>query len=116
MTQSAFQISRERDAAEQAALRDGEYVGVRRFVLTLENGYDAKYITDLSVDRCGQLINLRTAIMRYRTPQGTSRFHRYALEAADNNALVGNLDLYARVFGDCYDPSEWHNAKMSAFT
>ena len=71
-----MQVARERDDTEVAALRDGEYVGVHRFVLTLENGYDAKAITDLSVDRCGQLINLRTAIMRYRTPQGNSRFHR----------------------------------------
>ena len=70
------QVARERNADENTALREGEYVGVHRFVLTLENGYDAKHLTDLATDKCGQLINLRTAIMRYRTPQGNSRFHR----------------------------------------
>jgi len=28
------------------------------------------------VDMCGSLVNLRTSIMRYRKPQGNSRFHR----------------------------------------
>ena len=61
---------------EEAALKDGEYVGVRRFTRILENGNDAKAITDRLVDICGGLVNLRTAIMRYRKPQDSLRFFR----------------------------------------
>lgn len=71
-----LQIALEEDEREEAALKDGEYVGVRRFVRILENGIDGKQFTDRMVDLCGGLVNLRTSIMNYRKPQGTSRFHR----------------------------------------
>lgn len=63
---------------EEAALKDGEYVGVRRFLRILESGSDAKALTDRVVDTCGSMVNLRTAIMRYRKPQGSSLFYRQA--------------------------------------
>lgn len=66
----------EEDEREEAALKDGEFVGVRRFVSILENGIDCKAFTDRVVDLCGSLVNLRTSIMNYRKPQGSSRFHR----------------------------------------
>ena len=66
----------EENAREEAALKDGEYIGVRRFVRILENGIDGKNLTDRIVDQCGSLVNLRTSIMHYRKPAGTSRFHR----------------------------------------
>ena len=54
----------------------GEYVAVRRFARSLEGGADAKAEVDGVVDACGVLINLRTAIMRYRRPKTADRFFR----------------------------------------
>ena len=74
-----LQVNLEEDEIEEAALKEGEYVGVRRFTRILENGNDAKAITDRLVDICGGLVNLRTAIMRYRKPQDSLRFFRCQL-------------------------------------
>lgn len=74
-----LQVTMEENAREESALKDGEYVGVRRFVRILENGNEEKQLTDKMVDLCGGLVNLRTSIMHYRKPQGNSRFHRYML-------------------------------------
>ena len=68
----------EGDALEAAALREGEYVGVRRFTRTLERGGDAKAVVDALVDRCGALLNLRTEILLYRRPRRSFRFYRCA--------------------------------------
>lgn len=62
--------------AEVESLRDGDYVAVRRFVRILERGDDAKGVLDAVVDQCGSLINLRTAIMRYRKPKRWFTFYR----------------------------------------
>lgn len=70
-----MQLSLE-DGQEEAAMRDGEYVGVRRFVRITEDGVDAKALTDAVVDMCGGMVNLRTAIMRYRKPAGSLVFFR----------------------------------------
>jgi hypothetical protein len=64
------------DALEMATLKEGEYVAVRRFTRILERGVDAKSLLDRVVDQCGALINLRTAIMRYRKPRNHFRFFR----------------------------------------
>lgn len=61
---------------EARQLRDGEYVAVRRFTRILERGPDAKATVDRVVDACGVLINLRTAIIRYRQPRSLDRFYR----------------------------------------
>ena len=61
---------------EARQLRDGEYVAVRRFTRILERGADAKARVDEVVDACGVLINLRTAIMRYRKPRSHGKFFR----------------------------------------
>lgn len=71
-----LKVALEENEREEAALKDGEYVGVRRFVRILENGIDGKNFTDRLVDLCGSLVNLRTSIVNYRKPQGKSRFHR----------------------------------------
>ena len=57
-------------------MREGEYVGVRRFIRALERGMDSKALVDELVDRCGAVINLRTAIMHYRKPRDSFRFYR----------------------------------------
>ena len=66
---------------ETRNLQDGEYVGVRRFTRTLERGAQAKAEVDQVVDACGALINLRTAIMRYRKPKKLNKFYRPELKA-----------------------------------
>ena len=58
-------------------MREGEYVGVRNFIRALERGADSKAMVDGWADRCGAVINLRTAIMRYRKPRGSFRFYRW---------------------------------------
>ena len=62
-------------------LRDGEYVAVRRFTRILERGPEAKATTDRVIDECGLLINLRTAIMRYRKPKDIKKFFRPEIQA-----------------------------------
>ena len=62
---------------EVRSLKDGEYVGVRRFTRILERGPEAKGDLDKVIDRCGSLVNLRTAIMRYRKPRRWFRFYRF---------------------------------------
>jgi hypothetical protein len=64
------------EEAEQTALRNGEYVGVRRFIRILEYGNDAKNIVDAVVDRCAAVLNLRQQIMLYRRPSSSVRFFR----------------------------------------
>ena len=64
---------------EVKSLKDGEYVGVRRFTRILERGPEAKSDLDKVIDRCGSLVNLRTAIMRYRKPRRWFRFYRSCL-------------------------------------
>ncbi|GAB4814185.1 hypothetical protein N2152v2_001231 [Parachlorella kessleri] len=66
---------------ETRNLRDGDYVGVRRFVRILEAGSDAKATVDNVIDVCGVLINLRTTIMRYRKPKTLDKFFRPELQA-----------------------------------
>ena len=61
---------------EVKSLKEGEYVGVRRFTRILERGTEAKSDLDIVIDRCGGLVNLRTAIMRYRKPRRWFRFYR----------------------------------------
>lgn len=61
---------------EVKSLKEGEYVGVRRFTRILERGTEAKSELDKVIDRCGGLVNLRTAIMRYRKPRRWFRFYR----------------------------------------
>lgn len=61
---------------EVKSLNEGEYVGVRRFTRILERGTEAKSDLDKVIDRCGGLVNLRTAIMRYRKPRRWFRFYR----------------------------------------
>ena len=61
---------------ESAALRDGDYVAVRRFTRMLERGSEAKAALDQVIDRAGALVNLRTAISRYRKPRRRFRFFR----------------------------------------
>ena len=73
-------VQMQNDALEMATLREGEYVAVRRFTRILERGVDAKGLLDKVVDQCGALINLRTAILRYRKPRNHFRFFRYARE------------------------------------
>ena len=63
---------------EIRSLKEGEYVGVRRFTRILERGTEAKADLDKVIDRCGSLVNLRTAIMRYRKPRRWFRFYRCA--------------------------------------
>lgn len=62
-------------------MRQGEYVGVRRFVRVLEYGDEAKDALDRTVNACSAVINLRTAIMRYRTPRNNHRFYRPEINA-----------------------------------
>lgn len=66
---------------ETRNLRDGDYVGVRRFVRVLEQGVDVKTTVDQVIDACGVLVNLRTAIMRYRLPKTMDKFFRPELQA-----------------------------------
>ena len=66
----------EGDALEGAALREGEYVGVRRFTRILERGDAAKATVDALVDACAEVLNLRTAIVLYRAPRRLFRFFR----------------------------------------
>ncbi|KAK9808828.1 hypothetical protein WJX72_004439 [[Myrmecia] bisecta] len=66
----------EADTMEAASLKEGEYVAVRRFTRILERGDDAKSSLDMVIDKCGALVNLRTAIMRYRKPRRWFRFFR----------------------------------------
>lgn len=61
---------------EKKNMEDGEYVGVRRFTRTLERGVEAKAEVDAVIDACGLLVNLRTAIMRYRKPKSVDTFFR----------------------------------------
>lgn len=65
---------------EVKSLKEGEYVGVRRFTRILERGTEAKSDLDKVIDRCGGLVNLRTAIMRYRKPRRWFRFYRSQLQ------------------------------------
>ena len=51
-------------------------MAVRRFTRILERGIDAKQTVDALIDRCGSLVNLRAAIMRYRKPRRSFRFFR----------------------------------------
>lgn len=64
------------DEPEQIAMRNGEYVGVRRFVRILEYGNEAKNMVDAVVDRCAAVLNLRQQIMLYRRPSSAIRFYR----------------------------------------
>lgn len=61
---------------EKRHLEEGDYIGTRRFTRTLERGPEAKAEVDAVVDACGVLINLRTAIMRYRKPKSLEKFFR----------------------------------------
>ncbi|EFN52818.1 hypothetical protein CHLNCDRAFT_26452 [Chlorella variabilis] len=78
---------------EARQLRDGEYVAVRRFTRILERGPDAKATVDRVVDACGVLINLRTAIIRYRQPRSLDRFYRPEIQARHNAFQRGSAYL-----------------------
>lgn len=73
---------------EAKSLKDGEYVGVRRFTRILERGPEAKGELDKVIDRCGSLVNLRTAIMRYRKPRRWFRFYRSACTTVYNASCL----------------------------
>lgn len=66
---------------ERVNMENGEYIGVRRFTRTLERGAEAKVEVDAVVDACGVLVNLRTAIMRYRKPKFVDTFFRPELQS-----------------------------------
>lgn len=76
------------NALIDAAMREGEYIGVRRFIRALERGMDSKALVDGWVDKCGAVINLRTAIMRYRKPRGSFRFYRCCQRGAAARAGI----------------------------
>ncbi|PSC67685.1 paladin isoform X1 [Micractinium conductrix] len=78
---------------EERQLRDGEYVAVRRFTRILERGPDAKATVDEVIDACGLLINLRTAIIRYRQPRSLDRFFRPEIQARHNAFQRGSAYL-----------------------
>ena len=73
----------EEEPLEASSLRDGDYVAVRRFTRILERGIDAKQTVDALINRCGSLVNLRAAIMRYRKPRRSFRFFRCDYWQAD---------------------------------
>ena len=66
---------------EKINMENGEYIGVRRFTRTLERGTEAKHEVDAVIDACGVLVNLRTAIMRYRKPISVETFFRPELQS-----------------------------------
>ena len=51
---------------------------MRRFTRLLEDGDDAKRELDAIIDAAGAVVNLRTAISRYRKPRNRFRFFRYS--------------------------------------
>ncbi|KAI8474087.1 MAG: inositol hexakisphosphate-domain-containing protein [Monoraphidium minutum] len=59
------------EIAEQRALAQGGYVGVRRVVRLLEVGDVAKRIADAAIDANSQLLNLRMSILKYRKPRNS---------------------------------------------
>lgn len=67
--------------AEAAALAAGDYEGVRRLTVLLDDGAAAKADADGEVDRCDGVVSLRRAIARYRKPRRTFRFYRPELHA-----------------------------------
>lgn len=86
---------------ESVALRDGEYVAVRRFTRLLERGAEAKAALDQVVDRAGALVNLRTAISRYRKPRRRFRFFRCASSPPPPPHI--DTHTHARTYhGSCY--------------
>lgn len=66
---------------ERVNMENGEYLGVRRFTRTLERGGEVKAEVDEVIDACGVIVNLRTAIMRYRKPKSTDTFFRPELQS-----------------------------------
>ncbi|KAL3150044.1 hypothetical protein ABBQ38_013395 [Trebouxia sp. C0009 RCD-2024] len=78
---------------EVKSLKEGEYVGVRRFTRILERGTEAKSDLDKVIDRCGGLVNLRTAIMRYRKPRRWFRFYRPEINVRDTAFKRGTAYL-----------------------
>ena len=66
---------------ERVNMENGEYLGVRRFTRTLERGAEVKAEVDAVIDACGVIVNLRTAIMRYRKPKSTDTFFRPELRS-----------------------------------
>ena len=86
---------------EVKSLKDGEYVGVRRFTRILERGPEAKSDLDKVIDRCGSLVNLRTAIMRYRKPRRWFRFYRSWLVWANSMPLYSSEHGAAVFFMQC---------------
>lgn len=66
---------------ERVNMENGDYIGVRRFTRTLERGAEAKIEVDAVIDACGVLVNLRTAIMRYRKPKFVDSFFRPELQS-----------------------------------
>lgn len=78
---------------ESYNLQQGEYIGVRRFTWTLERGAEAKAEVDTVVDACGTVINLRTAIMRYRTPKSQNTFYRPEIQARHSAFQRGSAYL-----------------------
>lgn len=64
------------ELAEQRNLAAGAYFAVRRVCRLLEEGETAKHMVDFIIDACGELCNLRMAIMRYRKPRDGYKFLR----------------------------------------
>ena len=62
-------------------------------------GDHAKMFVDEWIDACAAVINLRTAIMRYRKPRSNARFHR---QAAGPACYLGSQNRYS--FGACIGP------------
>ena len=79
----------------------------------LERGDDAKGVLDAVVDQCGGLINLRTAIMRYRKPKRWFTFYRSASMLMPGSAFMFMQGAISG-FGHVADatapakPQQWH--------
>ena len=63
-------------------------MAVRRFARSVDRGADAKAAVDAAVDACAVLVNLRTAISRYRQPKSASRFFRHGRTAGHRARLA----------------------------
>ncbi len=96
---------------EVRSLKDGEYVGVRRFTRILERGPEAKGDLDKVIDRCGSLVNLRTAIMRYRKPRRWFRFYRSL--PCPGSYLPSRILALTPTCPHAYPPSSWPGALLA---
>ena len=86
-------------------------------------GDDAKALVDQWTDACAAVINLRTAIMRYRKPRSSARFYRCAASpSASASACSQAISSKARIRCSCCCPSisiagqylrQWSNSLLA---